>query len=79
MLVTEYLDVWQSVCHLTDGSGEGQYGFRIPAIYIDNKKTLVIFSAVNENANYGVNYPLSEVIGGWIQVAVRQALLNEKV
>ncbi|XP_065662137.1 uncharacterized protein LOC100207579 isoform X3 [Hydra vulgaris] len=76
---TKYSKCLKSVLHLTLGKDFGDYGDRTPGVWFheDGSGKLVIYNAVNGNANYLVETaPLA--LDKWSSVKISQVMLGNK-
>ena len=67
-----------NVLHLTTGVNTGEYGCRIPAVWIHSTGHILIASRVNGQWSFNYCYPPSLVtLNKWIRIKVSQAKTGE--
>ena len=60
MSIVAFSGDYQSVIHFTIGGPHGNFGDRIPAVWVHKNKRIHICSAVSGKFNHVFNYPINE-------------------
>ena len=79
LFINKHKSALTSVLHFTTGENIGKYGYRVPALFMNENQKLLVSNAVCGNMDYLYEYNTKLKEDEWVTIELSQILVDEKV